>query len=198
MELFPYSIYKKLRELSAPIDEIVNLIPYSSSVLDVGCGRGVMAERILRERKPERYVGVDIDESRILKLKKRFADAEFVSMDAKEYVKLLKDKNETFSCILFSDILYLLSDEDAVSLIYGAYELLKIDGLMIVKEVDLNLPVWLQEFISVKLLRMTRGKNLYLRDVEFYERLLDNRGLNFAIIKYRRLWYPHIIITLRK
>lgn len=198
MDLFPYPIYKKVRELTAPIEKLLELIPYNAIILDVGCGRGVITERIIRERAPVKYVGVDIDETRILNLRKRFGDAEFVSMDAIEYLKILRDKKETFNCILFSDILYLFDEKNTEILILEAYELLQDGGIIIIKEVDFSIPVWLQEFLSLKVLRMTKGKNIHLKDIKFYERLFADKQLNFAIIKYMRLWYPHLIITIRK
>jgi SAM-dependent methyltransferase len=61
--------YVKSRRVAALAGSIGPLIPRGASVLDVGCGDGLLAEAILRQRPDIRFSGIDVmarPEARIL------------------------------------------------------------------------------------------------------------------------------------
>jgi 2-polyprenyl-3-methyl-5-hydroxy-6-metoxy-1,4-benzoquinol methylase len=77
--------------------------PYSS-VLDVGCGHGVLQRR-LRTLGYTRYVGVDTSENAIREAnRERDGQTEFCCADAESYIP-----RETFDVIIFNEVLYYFS-----------------------------------------------------------------------------------------
>ncbi|MCX7943396.1 MAG: class I SAM-dependent methyltransferase [Deltaproteobacteria bacterium] len=198
MNTFSYLIYKKFRMLTAPIYLIIDLIPLNSVILDLGCGRGIITEEIKRRRAPKRYTGVDLNYKNTEFLRRRFPDFLFVSTDALEFVKICIDKNEQYDCIIISDMLYLIDDELKRELIANAYKILSNGGVMIIKEAGHNLLLFLQEYISVKILHLTEGTTINLQSVRFYEDVIREVTTNYVIINIRRLWYPHFIIVIKK
>jgi SAM-dependent methyltransferase len=184
--------------LTAPIGEIVNLVPYNSSILDLGGGMGVIAEEIRKHRGFKSYSIVDIDDKRLTEVKKRLKDIETYPGDALDIIERFIGDRRLFETIIISDMLYLCDDSYTERLIIESLGLLKDNGILIIKEVDWNLLVKFQELLSVKLFRFTRGRVIHFRGVDYYEGLLKRHNLNFAILRFNRLWYPHFIITLRK
>lgn len=193
-----YPIYRVIRKLTAPISEIVSLVSVNANILDLGCGRGVIAEEIAKTKEPASYTGVDVCEKNIEQLKKRFPDFKFFRADAVEFLRDCINRNEKYDCIILSDMLYLLDDELKRELIESAYIVLSSKGTLIIKEAGQNLPLFLQEYFAIRILHLTSGESINLREARFYEDILKRLSANYVIINARRLWYPHFIIVVRK
>ncbi len=86
--------------LSNPLIE--NEVPYGSRVLDVGCGVGLLGER-LRKRKACHVVGVEIDHDSATDARTRLDDV--IEGDANTVVQNLTRKEALFDVILLSDVL---------------------------------------------------------------------------------------------
>ena len=198
MTSISYKIYKTIRMITAPIGEIVDLVSYNSDILDIGGGRGVIAEEIKRSKGYKSYTIVDIDEKRLIEVKKRLNNIETYHGDALNIVKEFLKINNLFDTIIISDLLYLCENGYTEALILKCFDLLKKDGALIIKEVNWNILIRFQELLSVKILKFTKGNDIYFRDVEHYEKILKKHNMNFAILKFNRLWYPHFIITIKK
>ncbi|MCX7958723.1 MAG: class I SAM-dependent methyltransferase [Deltaproteobacteria bacterium] len=198
MNRISYAIYKKVRMLTAPVSQIIELVPYNSDILDLGCGKGVFTEEIRNNRSPSTYTGVDLNSENIEYLKKKFPDFSFFKADAIEYIKRCTDNNQKYNCIIISDMLYLLSDELKKELTESAYHILRENGIMIIKEAGHNLLLFFQEYISVRLLRLTHGERINLKPAVFYEEILKKLSANYLIINAHRLLYPHFVIIVRK
>ncbi len=197
----PLFIYKIIRRLTAPIEIIVELIPNNSDILDIGCGHGIIAEDLLKTKKNIKYTGVDIKESRIKNLQKRFPFFNFIPENAMNVVKHFANNNERFDCIVISDLLYLFEDSSVESFIKDAYEILKDGGLIIIKDVDrkrLNHLVYIQEYISVKIFKITPSERIFFKSTEFYSEIFNRLEVKYSIINIPKLWYPHFIIIVRK
>ncbi len=193
-----YPVYRVIRKLTAPINEIVSLVPVNANILDLGCGRGLIAEEIAKTKEPSGYTGVDLCEKNIEHLQKRFSGFRFFRVDAVEFLKNCINRNDKYDCIILSDMLYLLNDELKRELIESAYTVLSSKGTMILKEAGQNIPLFVQEYISVRILHLTSGESINLREARFYEDILKKLSANYVIINARRLWYPHFIIVVKK
>lgn len=78
------------------------------SVLDVGCGAGVLYDRF-RSTGPSRYVGIDISTVAISSLQSRArVGDEFVAADAEEFTT-----DETFDIVVFNESITYFSDPEA-------------------------------------------------------------------------------------
>jgi len=107
---------------------IVGYLQYlkcGGSVLDVGCGEGVLQEK-LGPRTYCRYVGIDISSEAIGQAShKEDEKTSFVCADVNNYVP-----TESFDAIVLNEILYYLDDPLKVLKRYEGY--LKEDGIFII------------------------------------------------------------------
>ncbi|MCM8774390.1 MAG: class I SAM-dependent methyltransferase [Candidatus Omnitrophica bacterium] len=67
INLNPYRFYPPA------FTEIIKIIPYESKVADIGCGIGILLERLRKERACQVF-GVDISQEAILALKRKDID----------------------------------------------------------------------------------------------------------------------------
>jgi len=96
-----------------------------AAVLDVGCGEGVLFERLLPHGY-RRYVGVDVSAVAIARLADRHDEkTTFIAADGEYY-----EPDERFDLIVFNEVLYFFRDPlAAVARYCGA---LRPDGLLLV------------------------------------------------------------------
>lgn len=201
MEIFPYTLYRLIRRFTAPIDRIIELIPDKAHILDLGCGRGIIAEEVFKSGRYETYTGVDIDKKRIEGLKRRFPSFKFKVGEALGSLKEFTAQKEKFNCIIMSDLIYLVEESTIEGLIDEAYRLLEEGGVIILKDIDgkkMNPLVYLQEYISVRLLKMTCGSHILFKSIESLQGILDRLDMKYTIMDVQRLWYPHFIIVISK
>lgn len=201
MEVFPYSIYRLIRRFTAPIDRIIELIPDKAYILDLGCGRGIISEEVFKRGRYETYTGVDIDKERIEGLRRRFPSFKFKVDEALRSLQEFTARKERFNCIIMSDLLYLIEESTIEELINEAYRLLEEGGVIIIKDINgkkMNPLVYLQEYISVKLLKITSGNHISFKSIESLRGILNRADMKYTIMDAQRLWYPHFIIVIRK
>jgi homoserine O-acetyltransferase len=102
----PTSIFHSRR---LDYDRIVELIPASASVLDLGCGRGGLLAR-LKERDHARLVGVELDEQQIIMCVRRGLDV--IQADLDRGLHLFADGQ--FDCVVLSQTLQAVHDVQGV------------------------------------------------------------------------------------
>jgi 2-polyprenyl-3-methyl-5-hydroxy-6-metoxy-1,4-benzoquinol methylase len=103
---------------------IESLMSRDASVLDVGCGEGLLLDR-LRVAPYSRFVGIDISPTAVEQAReKRLPRSVFLCADAADFVV-----DEDFDVIIFNEVLYYFPDPLALTRKY--YRRLKPDGLLI-------------------------------------------------------------------
>jgi 2-polyprenyl-3-methyl-5-hydroxy-6-metoxy-1,4-benzoquinol methylase len=102
----------------------------AKSILDVGCGQGILAEK-LKTLPYEKYLGIDFASSAILEARERRGDerTEFLVADAKNFTAESK-----FDVIVFGDSLYYFDDFSSILQRYS--EALSENGVMVVSCYD--------------------------------------------------------------
>jgi 2-polyprenyl-3-methyl-5-hydroxy-6-metoxy-1,4-benzoquinol methylase len=83
----------------------------SDSVLDVGCGHGVLYERLAR-LAPHRYVGTDVSSAAIARAKRQFSGS--TAQFRVENAETCPRPTEKFGLIIFNESLYYMQDPKAV------------------------------------------------------------------------------------
>lgn len=119
--------YDFLRKNILPLDQIDQAISKNAKVVDLGCGQGILASFLARE-KTRQVVGVDLDTRRIPKSKSE--NLKFKSSDIRDFD--LKDAD----AITISDVLHHLNKEDQEKLLVKISKSLRKGGTFIVKEID--------------------------------------------------------------
>jgi SAM-dependent methyltransferase len=103
----------------------INYLAPRSAILDIGCGEGVLLDRLGPDGYG-RYVGLDLSEAAISRLRSRQNQAtRFLRADAETYIP-----DEIFDVIVFNESLYYLHDPLAVAERYAGS--LKPYGIMVV------------------------------------------------------------------
>jgi 2-polyprenyl-3-methyl-5-hydroxy-6-metoxy-1,4-benzoquinol methylase len=72
----------------------------SASVLDVGCGKGILYQYLKQSLPPFNYLGIDISENAVNEAKKRFPEAIFRQMDFDK-----EELDQKFDFIIFNETL---------------------------------------------------------------------------------------------
>jgi homoserine O-acetyltransferase/O-succinyltransferase len=90
-------------------ERILELIPPSASVLDLGCGRGGLLAR-LKKKDHHRVIGVELDEQKILACVRRGLDV--VQADLNKGLRTFADKQ--FDCVVLSQTLQAVHGVESV------------------------------------------------------------------------------------
>lgn len=103
-----YRVGHTLQTFRPQFPIIISWIPKNSKVLDVGCGDGVLGEKLIKEKQCEVF-GIDLDEIAVKEAKRRGIKAEVRDMDDG-----LSWKNKKFDVVICSDVLQYSHQPDIV------------------------------------------------------------------------------------
>ncbi len=91
-------------------DLILDLIPNGTSVLDLGCGRGELMERVRDSRSPSRLLGVELNEDNIVHTASRGLDVIHVDLEQ----PLSQFPDQSFDLVVLSQTLQTIADTAGV------------------------------------------------------------------------------------
>jgi len=115
----------------------LNFFKPSGAILDVGCGEGLLFERMCSCSYTQ-YVGIDISETAINKaIKKKNEKSSFLKTGLENY-----STNIMFDVIIFNEVLYYLEDPMRILKHYKTF--LKDDGIFIISMYNTrkNIQLW--------------------------------------------------------
>jgi 2-polyprenyl-3-methyl-5-hydroxy-6-metoxy-1,4-benzoquinol methylase len=188
-----------LRFMLCPWGKIISNFPDCASIIDVGCGHGLFINMLcLCKSDIKNAVGIDVSEKKI-EIAKR---SEKINISFKlGSLERTDIKADVYSIM---DVLYLISFRDQEILIRNVFDLLPKGGFFAIKEVDTK-PKWkfflliIEEFIMVKLLKITHGNSFYFRSRSGFEQLLSNIGFKVRTIDLQKGYlHPHILYVCQK
>jgi SAM-dependent methyltransferase len=143
-----------------------------STVLDVGSGTGFFISR-WKQLGVRKVVGVDLSDTSVANLRRRFPDAEFHQLDIGSDAE--GRWHGTFDVVSSFDVLYhIVDDEKYATALGNIYSFLRPGGLFI----------WSDNFVHDRTLRATRQVSRSLQEIE---EILERTG--FEIIERRPLFY---------
>ena len=174
-----------------PWDDILASIRGRESLLDIGCGHGLLLHLASKENPGMVLTGTDHDQNKI-RIAKMSAEGDmtFINEEESDY---LKDKS--YDAITLIDVLYSIPPEKWASILLMVRKHLKPGGRLIIKE-TVTSPRWkyyiclLQEIVAIKILKYTKGDSPNLPPSEFYIKQLKEN--DFKIIEERRVDYYYI------
>ena len=185
-----------LRWATCPFDAVAQVVPTSGHVLEVGCGHGSFANYLALSRLTRDVVGIDVDER---KIRHSLTAAERARAHGAKVAFSLTAPGRIppgpWDCILIIDVLYLLEPDRQRALLRDCASLLAPGGVLVVKEMGCH-PRWklawnvLQETVSVRLLRITRGGRVFLLPPDRYADWMARDGLRVSQESLHR-GYPH-------
>lgn len=127
-----------LRSLMLPLKQIDNFLPKEGTIIDLGCGEGIISSYLANNSK-RKIIGVDLDKSRIQNSRQK--NLKFIPGDMRNYN--LKNADG----VILSDVLHHVGFEDQDQVLNNISKSLKKNGILIIKEIDT------QDFIRSKLSR---------------------------------------------
>ncbi|MBI5048502.1 MAG: class I SAM-dependent methyltransferase [Deltaproteobacteria bacterium] len=196
-------LYYIIRSRTAPFEKVSKYIPDHADILDMGCGYGILIDLINAKKDNCKITGIDIDPKRIEVLQEKYPHNRFIAGDVlAEANKLLIEKCK-FDCIIIFDVIYLFKPEKQRELIRIASELLKPSGIFLIKEIDTEVGLrflfsYLQELLSVKIVKMTKGDGLHFISKWDISKELYKNDMNTEIIRMGSIFHPHTLIIGRK
>lgn len=148
------------RWVLCPFSRILERVSDEGVHLDVGCGHGLLLA-LLRRRNPDRILkGIDISSQKIEQARRAVLPG--IDFEAGDIRDVGPDSLDSISVI---DVLYLLSIPQKLLFLKACHAALRQGGRLTIKEVPKisgwkSLFTFLQEFVSVKILRITQGEEI--------------------------------------
>ena len=180
------------RYLTCPALQIERLVPGKGKILEIGCGHGLFTNMMAIAAGKRTLIGIDIDGEKIHLAKKTEEKDRHVTF---RHIDFLRFDESAFDCIVIIDVLYLIPYEKQEMILRKSYDLLKPGGVLLIKTMDKRPRVKyainvLQEFISVRLTRITRGEGLFFHEAGEFRSLLAKIGFDARIVPMHK-GYTH-------
>lgn len=178
-----------------PLKYFKQILPSSGTILDFGCGEGMLTNLLAELLPGAEFHGIDLDSTKIKQAKVvAGSDTHFVNDDIKNC------KFAGASAVIFNDVLHHHSNEDQLDLLKLACTTIDRDGLVVLKEVDLGdkLDVAWTTFWDKKLYPKDK---LNFRRVSDWQKVLKQVGLRVVDIhKVKHPWPASrtIIVATKK
>ena len=195
-------LHTRLRAWSAPLDAVVAALPRDGSLLDVGCGHGLVSNEVALRSSNARVLGVDLSETKIASAR--------ASVGARTNVEFkvapLEDVPETgFDAVSLVDVLYLVPRASWASFLRTCLGKLRPGGIFVLKEIGTE-PWWkferlkLQEFLSTRVLRITKGDTMHFESGDDLRGRLLDAGFEDVTLQRLDRGYasPHLLLTGRR
>jgi len=195
-------LHVAMRALCCPFTGLITHIPQTGTVLDIGCGHGLLFNLLVRDpaRRNLRLHGIDHDADKI-------KVARDCSQHGANFSTRTLDDVDTASCdvVTLVDVLYTINSALWPEIFAGCYRVLQSGGLLILKEV-VDRPRWkywaimAQEVLAVRVFGITKGEAPHFESPEYYCRSLTQAGfkLQQATPLPSGNWVSHYLFLARK
>jgi 2-polyprenyl-3-methyl-5-hydroxy-6-metoxy-1,4-benzoquinol methylase len=154
-------LFVRARLASAPLHELAARAQ-GLSLLDVGCGHGVLVALLANGRPDRHVVGIDPDARKIDWARRSVGRCRNVELIACTIDALAAQRPAAFDTVLVADVLYLLAAETWPAFLSSVRELLRPGGRLVLKEAEddgswrMTKALW-QERLMVQVFRRTRS-----------------------------------------
>jgi 2-polyprenyl-3-methyl-5-hydroxy-6-metoxy-1,4-benzoquinol methylase len=186
---------------SCPIAAIADATPSSGRILDFGCGHGAVSLYLAFTSSAREITGVDVDGDKLVHARAA-ADAAALPIRFEQVEPGYRPTGQ-WDAITIVDVLYLLGEQAALEVVDASAAALAPGGVLLIKEIDVR-PRWKfwlaagQEFLSTKVLRITKGSRVRFLPPAQFEARLVGAGLE---VEHRSLhrgrMHPHHLIVAR-
>jgi 2-polyprenyl-3-methyl-5-hydroxy-6-metoxy-1,4-benzoquinol methylase len=201
-EGLPARLHVLVRVLTCPFQPLMEWLPTTGTLLDVGCGHGLLINLLSRDpsRRALKSHGIDHDSAKIASARRAACPpSEFSTADLGSFPE------STFDAVSIVDVLYTVRQDAWSGILQGCRRVLRPGGKLIVKEV-VDRPRWkywaimAQEALSVRVFGITRGDRPHFESAGGYRQAIVAAG--FSVIEERPLptatWISHYLFVGQK
>ena len=177
-----------------------NLVPKQGVIIDVGCGYGFMAYMLAYLEPHREITGLDYDDSKIEVAQNGFdkpSNLNFVFSNLLDFTVPMAD------CIIFSDVLHYLSEQDRILIFTSYASKLLPGGSIIIRDGDNKLAkkhatTRLTEFFSTRILKFNKTENkLEFFSFEDMAKLGESLGFETQVIDETK-WTSNLIMVFKR
>jgi 2-polyprenyl-3-methyl-5-hydroxy-6-metoxy-1,4-benzoquinol methylase len=165
-------LYARLRWRLCPFEEIERYIPKEGTIIDIGCGYGLLANFLALRSSKRDVTGIDLSVGRIRVAQKTTDNRKKIQFKLMDALDLQLGK---YNAVVMSDFLHHLDYEAQEELLARCYQDLPAGSFLIIEEVD-NRPLWKYWFaiMSDKILNV--GERQFFRNYREFQKLLQRIG----------------------
>lgn len=193
--------FSKIRIWDAPIEMIEKLVPKKGTILDLGCGDGLLANYLAITRSKSLIIGIENNLIRIKEARRGFKNTKFLKGN------MLKNNFPSADVILLVHVLHHLpSYETQIELIKNCKINLKKNGSLIIVEIDRSplLKFILTWFVDVVIFPIIFEKklfnfNIFYRSKDKWKLCLKQLGFKTKIIQaHQNKPFSHVLFCCKK
>ncbi len=181
------------------LDTLEQHLSDNAKVLDIGCGFGLFTVYYAANASGRNVTGFDLSEPRIRQAqavakKLALTNVHFFCQDANTY-----EFSEEFDAVVTLDLLHHVSPETSEKLIRQAYQALRPNGVLIIKDIH-TWPLHKLYFTYTLDKLMMPRSSVHYRSKTAWKRILSEAGftkiLSYPLNDY--LPYPHVLMIAHK
>jgi SAM-dependent methyltransferase len=188
-------LYARIKLRIFPLEDLLAQIPSQGTILDLGCGNGLLSLAMSLQASGRRVFGIDLDRRKLAGARQLTGPKTLCAVGD---LTSLPCRGQ-MDAIVISDILYLIPFEKQVCLLRACHRLLRAGGCLVLKDMATR-PLWkswwnrFQETIAIRLAGWTLGGAFYFRDATDYVSTLEACGFDVTVCALDRgHLYPHIL-----
>lgn len=196
-------IYNLIRFNTCPFDVIKKFIPEEGKIVDLGCGTGLFLNKLRLNPGNRILFGFDKDKRKIKIAMESLNGGKDIKFNVENIIS--NDFNlPKAKCVTLIDILCYLSFNQKRDLLKKCFQALDLDGSLIIKDINKEFSLkflwaFLQEFLTVRVFRLTSAEGLYFGNKKEYLSLLKESGfITEAHDLSKGYFYPHILYVGKK
>lgn len=187
--------FVRVRARATPFADLAALMPASGSILDVGCGHGLLAASLALS-KPGRHVrAFDHDPARVQLAADTFRDISNLEFETGRIEDLAEGSLDGVCAI---DVLHYLTPVEQEDFIAKTARSLSRDGVLLVRDVDPTLGLasqWnrLYEFTAIKAgMTKTRSGRTHYRSTYAWVELLRKHGFDVDVVPRKDIAFADV------
>lgn len=191
-------LYNYLRLAIMPLEEIVAVVPKKSTILDVGCGYGLLDIYLAQTSQNRTVIGSELNQRRVRIAQTISQDLENVNFFEENLLHLDRVKTFNIDCILLIDLLHHVSFAQQSELLAKIYDLLPTGGTLVIKDLD-DRPAFKYYWNLIHDKLVTGFDRLYFSSALQQRSKIESLGLE--ITHYRSIAHPcyaHYLMVGRK
>lgn len=185
----------RLRLTICPFEEVARHVPHDASVLELGCGYGLLANLASLESSTREVVGIDSEPSRIAVARRSARGRAHVRFEVGDVTRVPLPMAD---CVAMNDLLHHIPHVEQIPLLEKCYAALPRGGSLLIKDVDkssLVKYVWNYAHDLIK----NRWLPFYCLDTPILTAILQLVGFKVAVTRLDAGYpYSHVLYRCTK